>query len=99
MSDTIKITLIDQGQEFTEWYVRDGIVIDCQPFQGPFWVGTKITGPIEEGQQLLITTPCGSEATLRYPVESIETLSESEAELVEIYYQGWLKIIGQKKIG
>ncbi|WP_219097557.1 hypothetical protein [Pseudomonas sp. UMAB-40] len=45
-----KITLEDRGQDFTEWYVRDGVVIDCQPFQGRVWVGTKVLNAINPRQ-------------------------------------------------
>lgn len=45
-----KITLEDRGQDFIEWYVRDGIVIDCQPFQGRVWVGTKVLNAINPRQ-------------------------------------------------
>jgi len=42
MATVQKITLADQGQDFIEWFVREGIVIDCQPFQGQLWVGTRL---------------------------------------------------------
>lgn len=45
-----KITLADRGQDFTEWYVRDGIVIDCQPFQARVWIGTKVIHAINARQ-------------------------------------------------
>ena len=52
MATVTKITFEDHGQDFSEWYVRDGIVIDCQPYQGRFWVGTRLEypdGPLVEG--------------------------------------------------
>lgn len=45
-----KITLVDRGQDFTQWYVRNGIVIDCQPAQGDVWVGTLIVGALNAAQ-------------------------------------------------
>ncbi|MEE2025054.1 hypothetical protein [Alkalimonas mucilaginosa] len=33
------IQFVDKGQDFTEWVIRDGIVVDCQPFQFTVWVG------------------------------------------------------------
>ncbi|WP_027671281.1 hypothetical protein [Rheinheimera baltica] len=36
------IQFVDKGQDFLEWIVRDGIVIDCQPFQFTIWTGGSV---------------------------------------------------------
>ena len=36
------IKFLDQGQDFLEWIVNNGVIIDCQPFQFKFWVGKKV---------------------------------------------------------
>lgn len=94
-----KITFEDRGQDFLEWYVRDGIVIDCQPHQGMIWVGTKLVYPqglpLTPGRIInLISPSTGKVSDLKYPVESIETLSEFDAEQVEGYGRKWADMKG-----
>lgn len=92
----LRINLVDGGQDFADWYVRDGIVIDCQPNQGRFWVGTKVTNAAElvAGSAINVTSLTGEETTLNYPVAVIETLSPEAAAEVEEFGRGWAKIIG-----
>ncbi len=92
----IKITFEDRGQDFTEWYVRDGIVIDCQPNQGKVWVGTKVTNSpaLVPGSILSVIMKRGVETTLNYPAAVIEVLSAFDAEQVEGYGRGWADMMG-----
>lgn len=85
------IDLKDEGQDFTTWYLKNGVVIDCQPFQGAIWVGTKIIGAINVGLPLEIETRSGKQLVLNYPVVSAKFLSVKEAEEVEKYYESWLE--------
>ncbi|MDI5832528.1 hypothetical protein OCF84_21590 (plasmid) [Shewanella xiamenensis] len=60
------ITFEDKGQDFYEWIVRDGIVVDCQPFQSNIWVGMEVR---IDGDTVFIRK--GDEAvSLNYKVES-----------------------------
>jgi hypothetical protein len=92
----IKITLEDRGQDFTEWYVRDGVVIDCQPNQGRFWVGTKVMScaDLVAGSTINVITLSGEETTLNYPVQAIETLSPDTSAEVEGYGRKWADMQG-----
>lgn len=92
----LKITLEDRGQDFTEWYVRDGIVIDCQPYQGKIWVGTKVlnAGTLVKGSTLAVVMKRGVETTLNYPAALIEVLSALHAEEVEGCGRGWADMMG-----
>ena len=66
------IYLEDHGQDFLEWDIEDGVVVDCRPFQGWFWVGTKVHSTnIQPGLLLDITTTSQVRTRLRYPVERI----------------------------
>ncbi|TCW00432.1 hypothetical protein [Biostraticola tofi] len=96
MTETIKVTFADRGQDFIAWYIRNKKVIDCQPFQGSVWVGTRIIGRPIVGKRLAIITRDGCMGQLGYPVECIETLSVDETDKVETYYQGWLEIINRR---
>lgn len=44
-------TFEDNGQDFLEWIIKDGVVIDCQPFQSWLWVGREVS--TENGQVIL----------------------------------------------
>ena len=63
----------DHGQDFLEWDIEDGVVVDCRPFQGWLWNGTRVhNDPISPGMILEITPVTGGRTTLNYPVEKVE---------------------------
>jgi len=69
----ITVHFEDHGQDFLEWDIKDGVVVDCRPFQGWLWNGTKVHNTdIQDGDILQITTTDGVERTLKYPVERVE---------------------------
>jgi predicted RNA-binding protein with RPS1 domain len=86
-----KITLEDCGQDFLEWYVRNGIVIDCQPFQGFVWVGASIHNTLKVGQKPMVSVLCNPDekSKLNYKIEKLEVLSAEEATEVEGYGRKW----------
>lgn len=95
----IRVTFEDRGQDFIAWYVRDGIVIDCQPFQGMVWVGTRIIYPqglpLAPGRIINLISPVtGKVSDLKTPVASVEALSEDEASWVEVVGRGWADMKG-----
>jgi len=66
------ITFEDHGQDFLEWDIKDGVVIDCRPFQGWLWNGTKVhNADIKPGDILEITPVTGGLTNLNYPVERV----------------------------
>jgi len=68
----ITVHLEDHGQDFLEWDIKDGVVIDCRPFQGWLWNGTKVLNTeIRPGDILDIIPPSGGQTTLNYPVEKV----------------------------
>ena len=83
----ITVFLEDHGQDFLEWDIEDGVVVDCRPFQGWVWVGAKVHNPsIQPGDILEITPKTGTgyaasfssekkpagRRRLNYPVERVE---------------------------
>ncbi|MBA7623088.1 hypothetical protein ES703_30480 [subsurface metagenome] len=69
----ITVYLEDHGQDFLEWDIEDGTVVDCRPFQGWLWKGMKVHNTdIQPGDILQITTTDGAEMTLKYPVERVK---------------------------
>jgi hypothetical protein len=105
MATVERITLEDQGQDFTEWYVRDGIVIDCQPSQGTYWVGCKLIfpeGKLKAGSTVYLYGPgSGKPMDLKYKAKAVDVLSDAEALVVEGYGRAWaeLKNIPASKLG
>lgn len=94
----LKISFADSGQDFTEWYVRDGIVIDCQPSQGRVWVGAQVlqaVGDLKAGGQLNIKPRTGDEPmVLNHQIESVEVLDESQAGQAIEFGRQWAVMIG-----
>lgn len=74
------IRLEDRGQDFTYWTIdRDGVVVDCGPFQGWLWNGTRILNRnIRRGDILTILPKGAAEpTTLLYPVVSIDRVGRA----------------------
>lgn len=98
MTAVQKITLVDRGQDFLEWYVREGIVIDCQPFQGQVWVGAQLQfpeGPLQVGGLVHVQRRNSDRLTiLNYPILSIDVLSDADAADTEDVGRGWVDILG-----
>lgn len=66
------IYLEDHGQDFLAWDIEDGTVVDCRPFQGWLWNGTKVhNNDIQPGDILEITPKNGDRTKLLYPVERV----------------------------
>jgi hypothetical protein len=96
MAQVQKITFEDHGQDFLQWYVREGVVIDCQPHQGAVWVGRRLQypdGPLQAGHRVSIEFAEGGTLVVDYPLEAVEILSIDEAVEVEGYARQWLKIL------
>lgn len=70
----LRVTFEDRLQDFLEWHIRNGVVIDCLPYQAWLWVGTRVHNEeILPGDILQITTRHdGERCTIKYPVESVE---------------------------
>lgn len=95
LSPVIRIDFADDGQDFTHWFVRDGVVIDCQPFQGRVWVGSLVLTPVTLGESLRIATrETGRELNLKHPVTAFEVLPESEAQEVVGNGRKWAERLG-----
>lgn len=87
----VKITLEDCGQDFLEWYVRDNLVIDCQPCQGMIWVGSKVK---MEGDRINVLTRFADKyQPLQYRAVELVTLERDEAREVEGYGRKWAEML------
>lgn len=69
----------DHGQDFLEWDIKDGIVVECRPFQGWLWNGTKVHNTnIRPGDILKITGRDGMRRTLNYRVEKVVEIATKQ---------------------
>ncbi len=68
----ITVEFEDHGQDFLEWDIQDGVVVDCRPYQGWLWKGTKVHNTsIKAGDILDITTSELGRTTLKYPIAKV----------------------------
>jgi hypothetical protein len=72
----ITVFLVDDGQDFLEWDINEkGEVVDCRPFQGSIWNGTKVHNKdIKPGDHLDITTTDGVRRRIIHAVEKVQEL-------------------------
>lgn len=74
----ITVFFVDEGQDFLEWDINEeGKVVDCRPFQGDIWIGTKVHNKdIKPGDILDITLPGGTDTTtLIHAVEKVQQIA------------------------
>ena len=89
-SPVIKVELEDRGQDFTTWYIRDRIVIDCTPFQARVWCGCRLNRTPKVGHKIrFLSRISGEFRELKYPVVSVTVLNEEQSEEI---WQQWLKL-------
>jgi hypothetical protein len=69
----VTITFEDRGQDFLEWTIRDGRVVDCRPFQQDLWIGHEIVSMscIMPGDIVQIRSKAGTVGSIKYPVEKV----------------------------
>ena len=73
----ITVFFVDNGQDFLEWDISDkGEVVDCRPFQGDIWIGSKVHNKdIRPGDHLDFTTPDGIDQHLIHAVEKVQEIA------------------------
>ena len=69
----VTVKFEDCGQDFLEWDICNGVVIDCRPFQASVWVNCRVMGSMEKlkvGQRLHFKTQEENLGLLRlnYPI-------------------------------
>lgn len=87
----------DKGQDYGTWYVRNGLVIDCEPCSVRPYLGTKVTRPPEEGQPVHVLLPKhGGYTTTEALTVKVTLLSAAEArDVVERWRQLMAEIINE----
>jgi len=71
----ITVFFVDDGQDFLEWDINDeGEVVDCRPFQGDIWIGTKVHNKDIKPSDYLNITRAGMRRTLIHAVEKVQEL-------------------------
>jgi len=74
--DGVTVVLEDHGQDFLEFDIRDGRIVQTRPFQGDIWNGSRVLNrTLGTGDALILQAD--DEAcvwSLRYPVAAIRPL-------------------------
>jgi len=72
--DGVTVVLEDHGQDFLEFDIRDGHIVETRPFQGDVWNGLRVlNGTLAQGDVIWLRMPWG-ETTLNYPVAAVRPL-------------------------
>lgn len=66
------VEIEDHGQDFLEWHLnKDGVVVDCKPFQAWIWVGNVVDlATVKQGFRLTME----SGDVLNYPTKKVKTI-------------------------
>lgn len=68
----ITVTFEDNGQDFLEWDIENGVVTGCRPFQGSVWGGARVSNKtFKVGGFVRVTIKGGTTLTVKYPLTSV----------------------------
>lgn len=80
------IEFVDCGQDFTEWVLRNGIVIDCQPFQARVWVGCEVR---MINRTVFVRRPASEKySPIKYPAKSVSDTDPMYVQGFEAFQAG-----------
>lgn len=84
----LKITFEDHGQDFTEWYLQDGLVVDCRPFQATIWCGNQVLNEtLDIGDKVKFNYKCEShQGEIRYPLVKVEKATKPWGWEIEVVF-------------
>ena len=89
----VTVRLEDQGQDFTEFDIVFGKIVETRPFQGWAWNGRAVLNEnLSAGDKLLLNSihTTGKVVELRYPVVSVEALNVTSVPAIVFYPAGSL---------
>jgi len=74
VADGVTIVLEDHGQDFLEFDIRDGRIVETRPSRGDLWNGLQVLNhTVAAGDVIWLRMPW-SETTLNYPVAAVRAL-------------------------
>ena len=76
-ADGITVELADHGQDFLEFDIKQGHIVETRPFQAWHWNGLEVLNEtIEAGDYIAIRSiHAGGVRTINYPVVAVRRLS------------------------
>jgi hypothetical protein len=88
----ITVDFEDHGQDFLQWDICNGVVVDCRPFQSSVWVNCRLVESMEAlkaGHRLLCfqATWGAGPRRIKYPLESV-TARPARAEQIPCFICG-----------
>lgn len=73
--DGMTVELEDRGQDFTEFDIKDGRIIDTRPCQGWMWNGRRVDNDsLAPGDSINLDGGSSEAMQLRYRVTSVRSL-------------------------
>lgn len=80
------IEFVDCGQDFTEWVLRNGFVIDCQPFQSRIWLGCEVK--MIDRAVFVRRAASDKFSLVRYPAKSVSDTDPMYVQGFEAFQEG-----------
>lgn len=96
-SPVVAIEFEEAGQDYGTWFVRNGMVIDCDPCGIRPFLGVKVTRPAVEGEKLHVLYPNkrGYGETPERVVKVTVLSAAQAADVVERWRQVMREIINE----
>lgn len=77
--DGMTVEMEDHGQDFLEFDIRDGRIVETRPFQGFVWNGRAVLNEaIEVGDRIVIQRAQDNPRFINYPVAAVRPLAQQE---------------------
>lgn len=74
----VTVRFEDHGQDFLEWDIREGRVVNCRPFQKSIWCGLEIHSVPTVGMKLCVEGQNSMLTTIRYPLTHVIKLAATK---------------------
>ena len=87
----VKIDFADNGQDCTTWYVRNRVIIDCEPCLPRTWVGVHVVRPPLVGQEPRIMTRERQYIDFPCEITGVMELPRAEADEVVARWKDFMR--------
>ena len=77
--DGMTVELEDHGQDFLEFDIKDGRIVETRPFQANVWNSMEVLNEaLEVGHHIAVRTHRSGVRTFNYPVAAVRPLVQQE---------------------
>jgi len=72
---SVTVELEDHGQDFLEFDIAGGRIVQTRPFQGDVWNGLRVANrALAAGDKIRLCIPGMKKMSLKYPVSAVRAL-------------------------